>query len=68
MGRELQEKLAQYVISGGGLLLYGEIPQFDMEGLECKVLAQCSGYSGHKCSQRKAPLLSIGGSSRLGSS
>lgn len=39
MGRELQEKLAQYVISGGGLLLYGEIPQFDMEGLECEVLA-----------------------------
>jgi len=35
----LQEKLVAYLNSGGGILLYGEVPIFDMEGNPCTILA-----------------------------
>ncbi|MCA1319681.1 beta-galactosidase [Bacillus tianshenii] len=39
MDREVQEKLVKYLESGGGVLLYGEVPTFDMEGKPFQALA-----------------------------
>lgn len=39
MDKKIQEKLVTYLREGGKLLLYGEVPQFDMEGNKCTVLA-----------------------------
>jgi beta-galactosidase len=38
MPKDIQEKLLQFVINGGRLLLYGEIPEYDLEGKVCNVL------------------------------
>ncbi|MCL6442152.1 MAG: beta-galactosidase [Alicyclobacillus sp.] len=35
----IQQKLVDYLRSGGQILLVGEVPQFDMEGNPCTVLA-----------------------------
>ena len=43
MHRGIQQKLADYLNTGGRLLLYGEVPLFDMEGLSCEVLAEALG-------------------------
>ena len=39
MDREVQLKLVEYLQHGGGILLYGEVPTFDMEGQPFTVLA-----------------------------
>jgi len=39
MDREVQLKLVEYLQHGGGILLYGEVPTFDMEGKPFTVLA-----------------------------
>jgi beta-galactosidase len=39
MDREVQEKLVMYLQAGGGVLLYGEVPTFDMEGKPFRALA-----------------------------
>ncbi|KMJ58897.1 glycosyl hydrolase [Bacillus sp. LL01] len=39
MDRGVQQKLVQYLHSGGGILLYGEVPTFDMEGKPFTALA-----------------------------
>lgn len=39
MHGNLQEKLSEYLRTGGGLFLYGEIPLYDMEGRPCSILA-----------------------------
>ncbi|RAP77608.1 beta-galactosidase [Paenibacillus montanisoli] len=39
----IQRKLADYLNAGGGLLLYGEVPQFDMEGKPCTILSDALG-------------------------
>lgn len=36
----VQRKLAEYLAAGGGVLLFGEVPRFDMEGNPCSVLAE----------------------------
>jgi len=38
MQREIQEKLVDYVEKGGRLLIYGELPEFDLEGNPCTLL------------------------------
>ncbi|WP_062236106.1 beta-galactosidase [Fictibacillus sp. FJAT-27399] len=43
MDPEIQEKLSDYVRDGGGLLLYGEVPVYDMVGQPCTVLAGALG-------------------------
>ncbi|GCE31230.1 glycoside hydrolase [Dictyobacter alpinus] len=43
MAGALQRKLADYVQAGGKLLLYGEVPLFDMEGREERILADALG-------------------------
>lgn len=43
LSADIQRKLADYVVAGGGLLLYGEVPQFDMEGKPCNVLSDALG-------------------------
>lgn len=43
MERGLQQKLIDYVRAGGRLVLYGEIPQFDMEMNPCTILADALG-------------------------
>ena len=39
----VQEKLGRFVQAGGRLLLYGEVPLFDMEGRPCTTLADLLG-------------------------
>lgn len=39
MDKHIQEKLVSYIEEGGNVVLYGEVPQFDMEGNPCTVLA-----------------------------
>ncbi|NIK77131.1 beta-galactosidase [Paenibacillus castaneae] len=43
MDSSLQQKLANYLLEGGKLFLYGEVPLFDMEGEPCIVLADVLG-------------------------
>jgi beta-galactosidase len=43
MDREVQLKLVRYLQSGGGILLYGEVPTFDMEGKPFTALADALG-------------------------
>ena len=43
MDSALQQKIVAYVKAGGGLFLYGEVPQSDMEGNACTVLAEALG-------------------------
>lgn len=43
MSRDIQEKLAHYVESGGNALIYGELPVYDMEGNTCTILADGIG-------------------------
>ncbi|OWA33328.1 glycosyl hydrolase [Saccharibacillus sp. O16] len=39
----VQAKLVEYMLEGGSLLLYGEVPMFDMEGRDCTLLADALG-------------------------
>lgn len=41
--RHVQTKLVQYIDDGGSLLIYGEMPLFDMEGHPCTILADALG-------------------------
>ncbi|HUC90417.1 MAG TPA: beta-galactosidase [Paenibacillus sp.] len=43
MHAHIQRKLADFMVSGGSVLLYGEVPLYDMEGRPCKVLAEALG-------------------------
>ncbi|MBW8351344.1 beta-galactosidase [Bacillus sp. IITD106] len=39
MAANIQRKLVDFLAAGGRVLLYGELPQFDMEGTPCTILA-----------------------------
>ncbi|MDI6619187.1 MAG: beta-galactosidase [Clostridiales bacterium] len=39
----VQQKIVDYLNDGGGILLYGEVPIFDMEGNPCTILADAMG-------------------------
>ena len=43
MAPALQQKIVDYLGAGGGVLLYGEVPLFDMEGHPCPILAEALG-------------------------
>jgi len=43
MQGDIQRKLVGYLHAGGRLLIYGELPSFDMEGRPCTVLADALG-------------------------
>lgn len=43
MDEKVQAKLVAWLDAGGGLLLFGEVPLYDMEGRECAVLAGALG-------------------------
>lgn len=43
MDRGVQQKLAGYLGQGGNILLYGEVPLYDMEGKPCTILADTLG-------------------------
>lgn len=43
MAAEIQRKLVSYVENGGNLMLYGRLPQYDMEGKACGILKDCLG-------------------------
>ncbi|HWP00430.1 MAG TPA: beta-galactosidase [Methylococcus sp.] len=45
----IQRKLADWLRAGGGLLLYGEVPQYDMEGRPCTLLADALGVRIEGC-------------------
>lgn len=40
MAVHIQEKLVTYLNQGGSFLLYGEVPQFDMDGNPCTILQE----------------------------
>ncbi len=40
MDKQIQEKLVDYAKKGGRLLIYGQVPQFDMEGNDCTILSE----------------------------
>ncbi|MFD0717501.1 beta-galactosidase [Paenibacillus sp. GCM10027626] len=43
MHERVQRKLADYMRAGGNILLYGEVPLYDMEGRPCSLLAEALG-------------------------
>ncbi len=43
MAAEIQHKLSVWMAQGGSLLLYGEVPRFDMDGRVCLLLANALG-------------------------
>lgn len=43
MASYIQMKLVDYLNAGGSILLYGEVPQYDMEGNPCTILADTLG-------------------------
>lgn len=43
MDGDLQQKLVGYLNQGGSILLYGEVPLYDMEGKPCTILADALG-------------------------
>ena len=43
--RHIQEKLVSYVNNGGSLLIYGELPRFDIEGNDCTLLVDALGLT-----------------------
>ncbi|MCU9612673.1 beta-galactosidase [Caldibacillus lycopersici] len=43
LDQTIQSKLVQYMNEGGTIILYGEVPQFDMEGNPCTILAEALG-------------------------
>ncbi len=43
MAADLQQKLVDFVNKGGKLLLYGEVPEFDMEATPCTILMKTLG-------------------------
>jgi len=43
MSADIQQKLVGWLRDGGGLLLYGELPLFDMEGERCGLLCDALG-------------------------
>jgi len=43
MAGNVQAKLVDYLKAGGKILLYGEVPQYDMEGQTCATLADALG-------------------------
>lgn len=45
MAKDTQEKLLYFTEQGGRLLLYGELPRFDLEGTPCTVLCDGLGLS-----------------------
>ncbi|MGN0479189.1 MAG: beta-galactosidase, partial [Hominenteromicrobium sp.] len=45
MAKETQEKLLHFAEQGGRLLMYGELPRFDLEGAPCTVLCDGLGLS-----------------------
>ncbi len=40
MDKQIQEKLVNYAKKGGNLLIYGQVPQFDMEANRCTILSE----------------------------
>ena len=56
MAKEIQEKLVDYVEHGGRLLLFGEVPEYDMEGKKCKVLLQALNLSVPKYKESVHPV------------
>ncbi|GGF98005.1 beta-galactosidase [Paenibacillus abyssi] len=43
MHSHIQQKLVDYMKAGGSILLFGEVPLYDMEGEECRILADAFG-------------------------
>ncbi|CAM4330112.1 beta-galactosidase [Paenibacillus alkaliterrae] len=43
MHEHIQRKLADFMEAGGSILLYGEVPLYDMEGKDCTILADAFG-------------------------
>ena len=49
MHAKIQKKLTDYLYAGGKILLYGEVPSFDMEGNPCRILEDALGVKITGC-------------------
>lgn len=56
MAKEVQRKLAEFAQKGGRLLLYGEIPEYDMEGAPCTILMETMGLQAPEYIVNDAPV------------
>jgi beta-galactosidase len=45
MAADVQHRLVDYATTGGSILLYGEVPLFDMEGESCTALLEALGLT-----------------------
>ena len=59
MSEHVQRKLANWMQAGGRLMLYGEVPQADMEGRPCTILAGSAGRSHDRAPLRQPSLPSV---------
>lgn len=45
MSKDIQQKIVSYLHKGGKVLLYGEVPLYDLEGNECNILCKELGLT-----------------------
>lgn len=56
MAADIQQKLADFSRRGGRILLYGEIPEYDMEGKDCTILKDLLGLQEVQYVRNTAPV------------
>lgn len=60
MSKEVQLRLKEFAESGGILILYGRLPYLDMEGKECRILAEMLGVERMRfITEQELPAMSI---------
>lgn len=64
LSRDVQEKLAEWVGRGGRLLLHGRVPEFDMTGKRCTVLADALGVAVEDASESGLHLMTYAATPR----
>lgn len=55
MPADIQSKLVQFVHTGGNLLLYGEISEYDLEGNNCTILLDALSLKKPRYKENNAP-------------
>ena len=63
MPESIQQKLLEFVKNGGRLLLYGELPEYDLEGNQCALLLEALKLGKPRYKKTAAPLYFLTASS-----
>jgi beta-galactosidase len=66
MPENIQRKLLQFVSNGGRLLLYGELPEYDLEGNPCALLLEALSLGKPQYKESLHPLKYLTASSNFG--